>query len=1531
MKKKLIFALPLLLCIVFAFSACDFTGITPNRPGNDQDDDGEFIFSEKSLLYVIFDEFSLKESDKLNAFVSTVDEHKSMDFLTKYGDGSSEANKHEIVFGQSNREITEAAMRRLERIEKNTETDVRFVVYSDGNSLAVVFDEDTERVAFRAAMEYMAELCDTDKLILPQGAVAEERIDIYEYYDELDSAVRDEAWKKLADKVGGTVGQELSTAMQALYSLYTDDVILWLAGLYEPSICVCNGLYGELECSHTKYCGTAGFYYSNSARDTIGFLPDVESTYQALGFLNSSGVTNSTGHSWRRMLDDDMNDAILAFVRNIQREDGYFVHPQWQSPGNSRISRDLNWATSLLNTLGARPYYDTPLGLEGIGAPSSTSALDGRLSDNSAAVACSKVTSASAPLTHLESMDKFKTYLKGLNIKNLSYEAGNTLTAQTSIIKAWDKKQGLSGKDSYYQTLIDFLNENQNPENGTWDYKEPGDVYYQVNGFMKISGIYGTEHPIPNLDAAVETIIKAINHAAPIKQCVDIYNPWFALHNIFNNLEGCGGQNGAEKTAQLRQRLYETANETLIATRNKISVFKRDEDSGSFSYNPSTSSATSQGCPAAVPGTKEGDVNGTLISCAGLLDYIYTALGLSGDTKVPLFGDSERLMFMNAIRAVKHIDKPGTVSDIEYSHFDDYVNGDAPDERFVTVTSASSPEIVSGEIGQGKALLINSIPGSEDSITVNNQTYNPASKTLIFEGDFCIDDNTLSTPVQIYVGSAYMFSFKVQSGNVGIVENSSKTSASSLDRDLGVKVPRSQWFGIRVEYYYGSHDSVRIKFYFDGNLGDGKDLKLISVSDNYYDAAGYKLQNPTGTPSSEYNETKIVIPTNAGALMKLDNLVAFKTMDKYSEADEKDTAVLYNIDAQTDRKVYNFDGAEMPDDFVISDNDFLKVVTSLGNSSLSVSAPEAMRKLTLPVNNVMTSGRCVEVSFDITAEELPDDFTLMTVVLKDASGNTSGVAFAVNDGVLSVYEYADNEMGERIEGADIPLGKKKNVRIANFDNYKTTIIYIDNEFVGATGAMYAGAEKRKATDAVFTFSSGSDYSILLDNIISERNASSYLDAVKPDYDSKVNGFESADASIILGANTSLVKYGESTMAKLDSSSNLTDLKVPVFNRSKITSMVDLSLDFIYGEESADLSQHTVTLTDSEGNIIFGVVLKLEGDTVGLYEMNRNGEGRMLHASFDKSFIGNIGFEFYPERGAAYIYADGARLSMTESFPYPENIGKAPLYICISAVNKGSVLYVDNVKNDALYSVFEDKAVSGLDNAESEGTLTFEKSNSSSLPSRLHYSIIGSNSSIRIETLLNTVLGEHSNAVIMDTEYGSNDKVGFKPHDGEDLSSYNCVVFETDIKMNVTGEEVKYWLYFSRNAETPSDVLYKLGITTANGKLGFDDRNADNWSLQTRYITDKAANEWHRLKIEYFKGSKDTARIRISLDGEVILVSNNYFGRTKEGSCPDAKTGVRRVYFYSMAKTDGTISLDNMILYGTDDVCTDEVGVKVASK
>ncbi|MBP3583084.1 MAG: hypothetical protein J6K44_03480, partial [Clostridia bacterium] len=452
-----------------------------------------------------------------------------------------------------------------------------------------------------------------------------------------EDELRELQWQNLASVVGGGErGEAIVEAMKAHYAIYSPEVFDWLADLYDREV--------------------GGFYYSNAARDndtvvhngvTYDLLPDVESTAQALEFLSNSGALNYYyGGNYAKATPEWMKEDIIAFVKGLQDPDGYFYHPQWKGKltYQHRLSRDAVWCRNLLKAYGYSPYYDTG-DMTGEGAP--VSALSTRLSGSNSILAVSKVMPAAQSYpAHLESVATLKNYLNNMDFAYNSYGNGNTLVTQLADITARDAALGLTGSsNSLLNTIVDHLDERIIPEKGHWDVRNAGDEgysdYYGVNGLLKIISIYttaGRAHPYP--EAAFRSAMKSINSTEEVGAVVDIYNAYWLIQLLRSNVMQYGTAAQKATIQELQESLIlANAPELIRNATRKIADFEKE--GGSFSYARSYSSHLSQDMPVTIPNTPEGDVNATGIAIGGLTGYLYAALGVADEHKVPIFTSRE--------------------------------------------------------------------------------------------------------------------------------------------------------------------------------------------------------------------------------------------------------------------------------------------------------------------------------------------------------------------------------------------------------------------------------------------------------------------------------------------------------------------------------------------------------------------------------------------------------------------------------------------------------------------------------------------------------------------------------------------------------------------------------------------------------------------------------------------------------------------------------------------------------------------------
>ncbi len=688
---KRAFCIVLCVFITLAISACNLNGASQgngaqggneNNGGSGHPDDGEYIWRDGSELFVIGSAEEFAEEafvDGYNLAVSRI--YTAIGLNTsaavQLSSDASPAHEREIVIGRADREISRKAYELLSEIPTDTDDDCpRYLIYSDGRSIAIAFDRNSEHVAIKGAVDYFTSELMCESLTLPVGIVKSEIYSMKEIYQARDDKAVEDAWISYHDTVeramAATLGvsgaseyaDKLVYELKDLYSMYSDDLVAWFAGLYEPYICICDG-----ECQKTRYCGGAGFYYSNSARDNRTvvhkgkeylLLPDAETTAQVLGFIKSSGMLNMQNGDYHTAFPDGESERIVRFIKALQDEDsGYFYHPQWHSMlgtadfWDSRQSRDLGYSLSVLSALGASPTYDTPSGALGDGI-----LYDGtRISENSSAArltlpltftkacAVSRVVATGYVHPRLESRESFAAYLKTLNLAGNSYYVGNELSSLAPQIIARDKELGTPSDPRPLATMLDgWLRENQDPNTGHWHKTSSGSAYYPINGLLKIATLYNTlELPFPNPLAAARSAFSVIASDTKIEHVCDLYNTWFAVSFITQNLKKYS--NNASLASEIMSEVRVDAIEAVRVTNEKMRTHLKPD--GSFSYFEKRSSATSQNAPVAIANTNEGDVNATVIFTYGILGYMFDALGFG--SRIQMFTECDRVEFVKLI------------------------------------------------------------------------------------------------------------------------------------------------------------------------------------------------------------------------------------------------------------------------------------------------------------------------------------------------------------------------------------------------------------------------------------------------------------------------------------------------------------------------------------------------------------------------------------------------------------------------------------------------------------------------------------------------------------------------------------------------------------------------------------------------------------------------------------------------------------------------------------------------------------------
>ena len=1545
MKKKLLFSLILVIALML-MSSCKLIGGNKDN-GNDDDSLGApgIIFSPDVDVTIIAE--PTLDYSYVDAIINAIYELTGRVPTLKAVD--TEETENLIVLGRVDRDISEAAYQRIDRYHPDIPTEdyedyPRYLIYSSSSSVAVAFEEDEYDLAVDAAMKYfLSNYFSSSTLVLKEGIHHRGYCDVMEHIAKLDAERKEGQWEALHQAVmekSASLGAEASRqladdfikSMKSLYSIYTPNMVSWFANLYEPYFCVCEG-----ECQKTPNCGGGGFYYSNSGRNTIGYLPDTESTSQALGFISSSGMAALYGGSYRKAITQDMRDQISYYIKNSQAPNGFFYNAQWTQAETdaqlSRRARDLNWCTSMLETFGLKPTYNTPNGIAGDGiladgtpvGSAPAAGLTGPLGTSKVTAASKVIAVADNTPAHLKDEASFRAYLATLDIHNKSYPVGNTLTAQSSQIK---QTPGLM------EILIEWLNENQNPATGHWDWKVEGDPgysdYYGVNGLLKISGIYNTAKvAMPHSAEAVQSAIDAITADETIGAVVDLYNTWFSISNILTNLTNYSEDKaaGQAQADAIVLNLLQQSPAAIKVSMEKIYAFQKLD--GSFSYGRNSSSATSQGMPVAVPGTNEGDVNATVIASTGLLGNIYSALRLTS-YKVHLFGEYERRQYIEIIENLQPVEKDKYETEITYATFNNDNIGDEPSEvdyKIGKETLGSYVKVVDdprSEKEDRNVLEFKTVKGSGDSVIVQNNFNTRNAKCFVFEGDFCVLESNSDYVLQATMGSAYMFIFKVSGGKVNIWDSSSSNGANAMDVELGLAPAIGEWFNLKIEYYPGTHETVRVKIYYNG--------KLAAITDNYYNSSGTKLTTGTGTPSKSYGQMNIYAMNGATFVMQMDNLAAYCTGEPYV-APTTDLPPV-NVDApDLPETIYTFEEG-IPEDFTY---DSATVVDKAVDGE-TVKMLAAAGATIVPVTVRTRGANCGITVMDIYCDaDVASGKTVGSIIYRDTS--TAGAKMlgwllkVVSEGgskYLTLVEAADGKAGVQLGDVKIPLGTVTELRIDYYHAQDMAIIYVDGNFITASAPMYKSATKYTFGKLEISLSSSDVAGLHIAELKAERDVSSFEEATKPEHDSEINDFSGDGADSVLVGGAVIVNDGANKLAKLDSSMGEVGLKFPILHRSKVMTVAVMDMTLKVTEAKDDGELYRLAFTDGEGNIEFALIIVKNGDHLELREGSAGGTRLAVIDQFSLSEIINLRVELFPDKKLANIYIGDACFGISSTF-YNGKSGSAAIdYVEVTSLDTAATMTVDNVLAETLYKYYVKETLSKSTESgyNEDGVLDFERASSGQIPSSVTISLSGANADVRVEKLI-AKNNEWSSVLAFDTYAGANDGVVFGPE--KSMAGSSCVAFEADLCYTGSASGDMYQIMFCGDAKGGA-IAYMFNFKfTGNTFWMVDCSSTGDAGNRVENRIDFPANvakgEWFKLRVEYYTGTKETVRMRVFLNDVHVFTSDNYYGQMKDGNDKTFNNVVNYVKFYSLGSTAGTMYFDNVIFEASNDKCTEAVGAK----
>lgn len=1390
--------------------------------------------------------------------------------------------EHEIVFGECDRDVSKKAYTYLSRMDTELHHS-NYVLYSDGKSIAVAYDHEAGLATIFPVLveKYLA----YSELKLEKGVYEQGTVSILDYYSALDAERIEKDWEKLEQKLGPEYGPAIVAAFKDYYTNYNHDVVLWFANLYDPDI--------------------GGFYFSNSGRDTPGYLPDLESTSQALGFIENMGVYA------RDVIPDEMKKKMGEFAYNMQDPNGFFYHPQWTKESTdahlSRRARDLGHAAGLLTMAGMTPKY--PLATDQIESTDPVSAINltNRLGSSSVA-AVSKVVAVEATVPHLANKEVFLAYLRGLGIYNNSYSPGNQISSQFSQIKA----AGLA------EVCVDYFESIQNPKNGLWEDEVK---YGSINGLLKISGMWANVGRVfPYAKEAIASTIECIMSEEPTGGVVAMYNCWYSICNINASMKYASGSDGADFVKETRETLYKLAPDAIRLTAQKVMQCQKPD--GSFSWGDKYSSATSQGMPVAVPNSEEGDVNATVIGYSGAIGRCFEALGLS---RVASLGQRELYLYLYTLENLGSIVKQDTINVGDSFDFEDWAVDSQPEDFEITVGEGSSALVAYDPAGgDNKVLHYKSAPGNGDCLYIHN-TVGMDANCMVFTGDFYISsDNDKGYFMQMTMDKCYLFTFQTDSdGYIRVIDANSSTAANTIYNTYDVKLNFDEWFNLRIEYYSGDPDTVRIKAYVND--------KLVCVSDNYWNQEGNKFTENV-TPGTNAVETRLYCMMASKIDMYLDNLHTYK-LNKVYEIEHPENPYAPDVDApDKEEKIFTLE--DYVADVVYSENQNVyyreQIVVydgtytlSNGNkstySSAGVTASEfngsksilintsgSNAKLQIPTTVRSSAGNCGTLGFDIQVLDAAEgDFAVIKFYDKNDSANSSSVIMGitlsciVEDGqkYIVMKEMAGGIATAQLDGVKIPVGDILNMRFEFFHKEDATLIFINDVSTAASYAIFTGGHKYTLGYASIETIGKVASTIQIDNVKSERIERSYSMATAPNVDRDVYHFDDKEG-IESSGNVTISKVSGENVLKIGADGKVI---IPVNLRSPVVNITTIETLINFATVNAGTKTY-IKLLDENMEEVFAVSISGDDSYMVMRELTQYGETANVLAKFASLTDATLKLEVCPSRETVNVVVNGNPVYVSNVFYNDDNLGNKIVYLSIES--EGAQLHIDNTYAEAINTVFvQCKPEVGKNSEDAAIKYTFETSSAVSIPKKVTTTLKSSGAARRIKSIFRD--GTLSNALAFVTTKGGNDTLQFASMNT--VAGANCAVFELDVcfddfTSNIAQLNIGGAYMFTISADSKTGKV-TIGALTAGGEAG------RVWGKTASFAD---VGEWFNLRIEVFTGDMNSTLAKLYCNGELLIVTNNYKGYRNNTDTPVApSTDVSKAYFYTYTDAVGTILVDNV--------------------
>ena len=1030
--KQLLFAL-LLTLATLTLTAC----FGDNPPPADDDGPDMTVYSESvSAPIVVSLNATSTETDAANYIKNAINLKVANGGKLTYDSLSPTDGVIEIVVGNTKRPISQYA---TGYIAENIGDGViaYLICYRDG-AICVAANNDIalELAAERFIADYVTEKSLTaseDMLVFVTYTEAEYKELLYGDRKEAELEAYDDRWAEVDAKMP----EDVAKALKNYYSIYGTDIIEWFANLYDPE--------------------TGAFYYSNSARDYSGFLPDIESTYQVIKNLRNAGCFNvyNDGDSYAAVanaLPAEVRDKMLAFVQNMQDpDDGYFYHTQWgKNIGSERRSRDLTWAVNLFKFLDAEPEY--PTALDRLQGSTNTSAQISAM--------MSEVHPTSSLPSYLQSREAFYAWLDTMDFEKDSHGKGHTVGSMADQIAAAGLIDDAVEYFNNLQTKV--YNEmkaaydadpTNNPEpTGLWQ-KEIN--YTSLSGLFKIGLVYSkADEPIQYADLAIKSAIKCILSDESPKTVIYAYNPWAGLGTAISSVKKANSAAKANGLAEpydydaLAAEVMASAAQMINKTTEKFLLFKKDD--GSFSYYQDYAAPSTQGTYVSL-GINEGDVNATTVAMDGAAS-IFGALGL---TKPQNWTATDLDRFIEIIESSLPIVKTELETDVTRD-FEECSEGDIPERMLVEGGSVSG--IIADPKNPDNNVFKFDYPGSLSTGYYLHVTTNYSeSDAYLYEADYYMESASGGTTHQIQIrcssGAVYMLTFAVSGSNV-VIRDSSSINSDAVSSELSLIVPTKTWFKLGIEIYNdGTPEGFKVKVYLNGEC-------------KYISSVFYGAQKAGATPARGFSSVQIYAMRAPSSSLLVDNIHTNILRDKVFD----DSDLGQSTTPPADKVTYDFEspnaGVTMLQNYPGSTNETVADPTSSGKGNVlkvTKSSTDSNYTDDYRFDSPSKKGARMTFSMDLYVASLAFADNSYTVAYQIAIGSLGAPAYMATlcydtaDGKLYLGDVSSTGSGttNTYKHVKLDLGKWYNLKVVvDTASGFAASLYVDGELVSTSQNFY---------------------------------------------------------------------------------------------------------------------------------------------------------------------------------------------------------------------------------------------------------------------------------------------------------------------------------------------------------------------------------------------------------------------------------------------------------------------------------------------